>query len=193
MRIGVLLAGVFSLYCGAATAGESSAIFAGGRFWSMQPAFASVLGVTKVVAGYTGGTVENPTYQQVSAGTTGHAEAVEVSYDTDMVGYQQLLDVYWSNIDPVDAGGQFSDRGTQYRSEIFYTDEEQHRLAQKSKIERQAKLGGVKMATLISPAMVFYPAEPYHQEYAKKHSVQYNAYKYGSGRDKRLKEIWNKD
>ncbi|MBY0406487.1 MAG: peptide-methionine (S)-S-oxide reductase MsrA [Rickettsiales bacterium] len=175
-----------------ASAEPKRAIFAGGCFWCMESEFEGTLGVMSVTSGYTGGSIERPSYKDVSAGSTGHAEAVEVVYDPAKVSYKQLLDIYWSNIDPVDAGGQFADRGSQYRTEIFYTDEEQHKLAQDSKRARQAKLAQ-ELATAITPAGVFWPAEEYHQDYAKKNPVHYNAYKYGSGRVNRLKELGNKE
>ncbi len=195
MKLRVLLACVFSLCFAPAYADDApqmkQAIFAGGCFWCMEADFEGTLGVQSVTSGYTGGTVVNPTYQQVSTGTTGHAESILVVYDPAKVTYPQLLDIYWDNIDPTDAGGQFADRGTQYRTEIFYSDEEQHKQAQASKLARQAKLAG-ELATAISPAVTFYPAEAHHQDYAKNNPIQYNAYKYGSGRVNRLKEIWNK-
>ena len=166
------------------------ALFAGGCFWCMEAEFEGTVGVVSVTSGYTGGSVTNPSYKAVSAGDTGHAEAVEVVYDPQKVTYQQLLDIYWSNIDPTDAGGQFADRGSQYRTEIYYADQEQHALAQQSKRERQRRLGA-DVATAISPAGDFYPAETYHQDYARKNPVHYNAYKYGSGRVNRLKELQN--
>jgi methionine-S-sulfoxide reductase len=192
-----VILGFFALFSQAALAADAPAatkhaIFAGGCFWCMESEFEGTLGVISVTSGYTGGTTVNPTYQDVSSGKTGHAEAIDIVYDPAKVGYPQLLDIYWSNIDPTDAGGQFADRGTQYRTEIFYTDEEQHKQAQDSKLARQAKLG-VELATTISPAVTFYKAEDYHQDYARKNVVHYNAYKYGSGRVKRLKELWNKE
>lgn len=189
MRRRVSLFCLLSLLCLPARAEEARAIFAGGCFWCLESEFESVHGVRSVVSGYTGGTTKHPTYAQVSGGATGHAEAIEVVYDPDKVSYRQLLDIYWSNIDPMDAGGQFADRGSQYRTEIFYLDEEQHRLAQESKRARQGKLGQ-ELATTISPAQVFYPAEAYHQDYARKNARHYNAYAYGSGRAERLKAIW---
>lgn len=179
---------VFAFSAHAADANLKKAIFAGGCFWCMESEFKNTLGVVSVVSGYTGGTVEKPSYEQVSSGKTGHAESVEVTYDPEKVSYKQLLDIYWSNIDPTDAGGQFADRGSQYRTEIFYFDEEQHKLAQASKVARAAKLN-TPIATQISAASPFYPAEEYHQDYARKNPVQYNVYKYGSGRVKRLEEL----
>ena len=194
MRIGIIFACLLGFFTTSASAAEEStiqakqAIFAGGCFWCMESEFKGTLGVLSVVSGYTGGTVANPSYEQVSSGKTGHAEAIEITYDPDQIGYKQLLSIYWSNIDPTDAGGQFADRGSQYRTEIFYFDEEQHKLAQESKLALHAKLNR-DIATVISPATVFYPAEEYHQDYAHKNPVQYNAYTYASGREKRLEEL----
>jgi len=167
------------------------AIFAGGCFWCMQAEFEGTEGVASVTSGYTGGSVKNPTYEQVSGGTTGHAEAIEVVYNPAKVAYVKLLDIYWGDIDPTDAGGQFYDRGSQYRTAIFYTTEEQHRLAESSKQKMQEKLKK-PIATEIVPAAEFYPAEDYHQDYYKKNPIRYNAYKMGSGREEKLKEIWDK-
>lgn len=173
---------------GVAAAAQERAIFAGGCFWCMEAELEATPGVVSVVSGYTGGSVKNPSYAQVGTGKTGHAEAVEVLYDAEKVSYGQLLDVYWSNIDPTDAGGQFADRGSQYRTEIFVLNEEQRKLAEESLKKREAKLKQ-KIATRITAASEFYPAEAYHQDYAKQNSVHYTAYKYGSGRVKRLKEL----
>lgn len=167
------------------------AIFAGGCFWCMQAEFAGTEGVSKVTSGYTGGTVKNPTYEQVSGGMTGHAEAIEVLYDPTKVTYEKLLKIYWGNVDPTDASGQFADRGSQYRTGIFYLYDEQKKLAMESKQAMSQKLG-TKLYTEITPAGEFYPAEEYHQDYYKKNPVRYNAYKYGSGRVARLKALWDK-
>lgn len=169
----------------------SHAIFAGGCFWCMQAEFEGTEGVVSVTSGYTGGSVKNPTYEQVSSGTTGHAEAIDIIYDPMKVSYDKLLDIYWDNTDPLDKGGQFADRGTQYRTGIFYADEEQKKLAlaSKAKIEKQL---GQPVVTEITAASEFYPAEEYHQHYSQKNPVHYNAYKYGSGRVGRLKALWDK-
>lgn len=193
MKIRVILACIVGFIALPALADETpaplqKAIFAGGCFWCMEADFEGTIGVSAVVSGYTGGKTANPSYQEVSSGKTGHAEAVEITYDPSKVTYSQLLSIYWSNIDPTDTGGQFTDRGTQYRSEIFYTDEEQHKLAQASKMAKAQKLGK-NIVTIISPATIFYPAEIHHQDYARKNPMQYNAYKYGSGRESRLKEL----
>jgi peptide-methionine (S)-S-oxide reductase len=169
----------------------ATAIFAGGCFWCMEKPFDEVPGVVATTSGYTGGTKLNPTYQEVSAGGTGHAESMRVSYDSTRVTYQQLLDVYWKNIDPTTPNRQFCDAGTQYRSAIFYQGGEQHRLAEESKKKIQDS-GRFKqpIVTEIVAATEFYPAEEYHQDFYKKDPVQYESYRLGCGRDKRLQELW---
>lgn len=169
------------------------AIFAGGCFWCMESPFAKLPGVQSVVSGYIGGHTENPTYREVCTGTTGHTEAVEISYDPGKVRYAQLLEVFWKNIDPTDDSGQFADRGSQYRTGIFYFDEEQKRLAEASK-NRLAASGRFSgpIVTEIVAATHFYPAEDYHQGYCKANPVDYNLYRYGSGRDQFLEKIWGK-
>jgi len=167
------------------------ATFAGGCFWCMEPPFEKLPGVVSVTAGYTGGTKKNPTYEEVSSGRTGHAEAVEVVYDPSKVAYEQLLEVFWRNIDPTQAYGQFADRGTQYRTAIFYHAEEQKRLAEASKdqLEQSGKFDK-PIVTEIAPASTFYPAEEYHQDYYKKHSIHYKLYRAGSGREGFLRTVW---
>jgi peptide methionine sulfoxide reductase msrA/msrB len=167
------------------------ATFAGGCFWCMEPPFEKLDGVKAVVSGYTGGYKETPTYEEVSAGTTGHMEAVEITYDPSKITYEKLLDVFWRQIDPTDAGGQFVDRGTSYKSAIFYHSEEQKRLAMASK-ERLGKSGifGKAIVTEILPASRFYPAEDYHQDYYKNNPVRYTFYRFNSGRDQYLKRRW---
>ena len=167
------------------------ATFAGGCFWCVEEAFDAVNGVTATVSGYIGGHVPNPTYEQVTRGTTGHFEAVEVRYDPAVVSYAELLDVFWRNIDPLDAGGQFCDRGEQYLSAIFYHDDEQRELAERSKRELQerASLPG-DIVTQIVAAMEFYPAEDYHQDYYRRNALRYNFYKFTCGRPDRLEELW---
>jgi peptide-methionine (S)-S-oxide reductase len=167
----------------------AKATFAGGCFWCMEPPFDKLAGVTSTTSGYTGGRAKNPSYEEVSSGTTGHAESVQVAYDPAKVSYEKLLDVYWHNVDPLDGGGQFCDRGTQYRTAIFYQDEEQHRLAEQSKKAVEAKLGK-RVVTQIVPASEFYPAEEYHQNYYQKNPVRYRFYRYNCGRDRRLKDLW---
>jgi peptide-methionine (S)-S-oxide reductase len=173
----------------AAEPAPAKATFAGGCFWCMEGPFDKVPGVISTTSGYTGGQAKNPSYEQVSSGTTGHAESVQVVYDPAKVSYEKLLDVYWHNVDPLDGAGQFCDRGTQYRTAIFYRDEEQHRLAEKSKQDVEAKLGK-RVLTQIVPASEFYAAEDYHQNYYLKNPVRYRFYRYNCGRDRRLKELW---
>lgn len=169
------------------------ATFAGGCFWCMVPEFDKLSGVASVVSGYTGGFMKNPTYEEVSSGTTGHAESVEITYDPGKISFSKLLDVFWHNIDPTVKGRQFCDVGYQYRSAIFYHNEEQKRLAEASKnsLIVSKKIKG-SIYTEIVPAGVFYPAEEYHQNYYKKNPVRYKFYRYNCGRDRRLQEIWGK-
>jgi peptide-methionine (S)-S-oxide reductase len=157
----------------------------------MQPPYDGLEGVVKTTVGYTGGTKGEPTYEEVSAGTTGHAEAVEVVFDPAKVSYDKLLDIFWHNVDPLTSNAQFCDHGTQYRTAIFYHDPEQKRQAEASKsgIESSRILKG-PIVTQIAPAGVFYPAEDYHQEFYTKSSVQYKFYRYNCGRDARLRQIW---
>jgi peptide-methionine (S)-S-oxide reductase len=186
---GLLLAAIGTSTARAAEPALAKATFAGGCFWCMEPPFDKLPGVVSTTSGYTGGRVKNPSYEEVSSGTTGHAESVQVTYDPAKVSYQKLLEVYWHNVDPTDGGGQFCDRGNQYRTAIFYADEEQHRLAEESKKEAEAKLGK-RIVTQIVPASEFYPAEDYHQNYYQKNPVRYRFYRYNCGRDRRLKELW---
>jgi peptide methionine sulfoxide reductase msrA/msrB len=167
------------------------AIFAGGCFWCMESPYEKLDGVKEVISGYTGGQKNDPTYKEVSAGTTGHAEAVEVIFDPAKLSYEELLEVFWRQIDPTDPGGQFADRGSQYRSAIFYLNDEQRALAEKSK-EKLAGSGRFDkpVVTEIVPASRFFRAEDYHQDYYKKNPVRYKLYRYGSGRDRFLKEAW---
>jgi peptide-methionine (S)-S-oxide reductase len=167
------------------------ATFAGGCFWCMEPPFDKLDGVISTISGYTGGTVPGPTYEQVSAGRTGHTEAVQVTYDPSKVTYEKLLDVFWHNIDPTVKDRQFCDIGSQYRSGIFVHDAEQRRLAEASKaaLERNKPFKGA-VVTAIVDAGAFYPAEEYHQDYYLKNPVRYRHYRSGCGRDARLKELW---
>jgi peptide-methionine (S)-S-oxide reductase len=171
-----------------------AATFAGGCFWCMEHPFDELPGVVSVTSGYTGGHTKNPTYEEVSAGGTGHAESVQVVYDPSKISYQQLLERYWHNIDPTVKDRQFCDVGHQYRSAIFYHNEEQHRLAVASK-QALAKSKPFKepILTEIVPAGPFYPAEEYHQHYYKKNPVRYHYYRLTCGRDQRLKELWGKE
>jgi peptide methionine sulfoxide reductase msrA/msrB len=167
------------------------ATFAGGCFWCTESDFEKIDGVVEVVSGYTGGDEENPTYKQVSSGATGHFEAVQVYFDPLKISYAELLEIFWRHVNPTDAGGQFVDRGPQYRSAIFYHDEEQKALAAKSKAAMD-KSGVFKkpLVTPIIPLKEFYPAEDYHQNYYKKNPIRYKFYRSGSGRDQFLDSIW---
>lgn len=177
-----------------APAKTAVATFAGGCFWCMEPPFEKLDGVLEVVSGYTGGRKKAPTYEEVSAGGTGHAEAVRVVYDPSRIGYEKLLEVFWRNIDPTAKDRQFVDVGDQYRSAVFYHDEEQRRLAEASKRELEASGRFDKpIVTEISPAGEFYPAEDYHQDYYKKNPLRYKFYRYNSGRDQFLDKAWGKD
>lgn len=167
---------------------QHTATFAGGCFWCMEPEFANVEGVSQVVSGYTGGTLPNPTYEEVSFGNTGHVEAIEITYDSQKVSYEKLLDIFWSNVDPLDPNGQFCDKGEQYRAGIFYHDETQKELAEKSLIAVTKKLGK-PVSTFIRESATFYPAEDYHQEYYIKNKTRYGIYREGCGRDRRLDEL----
>lgn len=173
-----------------AAVGESrTAIFAGGCFWCMEKPFDELPGVASTTAGYIGGALENPSYRQVVAGKTGHAEAVQVVYDDNQVTYEQLLAVFWRNIDPLDGGGQFCDRGSQYRSAIFYQNAAEQALAEASRDAIAASLGQ-PVATKLEAASTFYPAEAYHQDYYQRNPLRYRYYRHGCGRDKRLAEVW---
>ncbi|MBI5461310.1 MAG: peptide-methionine (S)-S-oxide reductase MsrA [Gammaproteobacteria bacterium] len=167
----------------------ATAVFAGGCFWCMEPPFDALAGVTATTSGFTGGHQANPSYKDVSSGGTGHVEAVQISYDPAQLSYQELLDVYWRNIDPVDDGGQFCDRGQEYLSVIFYQNEEQKKLAEQSKATVEDRLGR-PVATALRPAAPFYAAEDYHQDYYRKNPVRYKYYRYSCGRDQRLEELW---
>jgi peptide-methionine (S)-S-oxide reductase len=173
--------------------GLARATFAGGCFWCMEPPFDGLPGVVSTTSGYAGGGKDNPTYEEVSAGITGHAEVVQVAYDPTKISYERLLDVFWRNIDPTTGDRQFCDRGTQYRPAIFFHDEAQKRAAEasKRKIEQSGKLPG-PIATQIVPLTKFYPAEEYHQDFYKKNPVRYKTYRFGCGRDARLAELWGK-
>ena len=180
------------------TSGQSEtrsekATFAGGCFWCMEPPFDELPGVISTTSGYTGGQKKNPTYEEVSAGGTGHAESVEVVFDPAKVTYQQLLDVFWKNIDPTTPDRQFCDVGSQYRSAIFYHSDEQKRLALASKktIDDSGRFKQ-PVVTEVVPAAAFYRAEEYHQDYYKKNPIRFKYYKFGCGRAKRLEQLWGK-
>jgi peptide-methionine (S)-S-oxide reductase len=172
-------------------AGEAVAIFAGGCFWCMEPPYDALPGVISTTSGYIGGRTANPTYEQVSRGATGHTEAVQVRYDPAKVDYQTLLDVFWRNIDPLAVDRQFCDAGSQYRSGIFPTHAEQRRLAEASR-QQVAQRFSQPIATEITDAGRFYPAEEYHQDYYLKNPVRYKFYRFSCGRDARLQELWGK-
>jgi peptide-methionine (S)-S-oxide reductase len=176
---------------GQGAAQQQTATFAGGCFWCVEADFDKVPGVISTTSGYTGGQVANPSYEQVSHGGTGHAEAVEIAFDPAKVSYQKLLDVFWHNIDPLAKDAQFCDHGNQYRSAIFYHGEEQRRLAEASKAE-VAKRFEQPIATEIVPAGPFYKAEDYHQDYYMKNPVRYKFYRFNCRRDARLEALWGK-
>ncbi len=171
--------------------GSAKATFAGGCFWCMEQPFDQLPGVISTTSGYTGGTQPNPTYKQVSSGTTGHTESVRVEYNPAQVSYETLLQTYWHNIDPLDAKGQFCDKGNQYRSAIFYETPKQKKLAQTSK-QALEKSGQFQqpIATEIVAASTFYPAEDYHQNFYQTHTAKYKFYRLGCGRDRRLQQVW---
>jgi len=172
----------------------ATALFAGGCFWSMEKSFEDVPGVLTAVSGYSGGTVANPSYEEVCSGTTGHYETVRVEYDPAKISYDQLLDIYWHNTDPTDPTGQFCDHGKQYQPVVFVADERQRRAAEASKeaLERSHVLKR-PVVTRILPAGPFYPAEDYHQDFFKKEPERYEAYRIGCGRDRVMTALWGKD
>jgi peptide-methionine (S)-S-oxide reductase len=178
----------------ASSAPPETAVFAGGCFWSEEKTFEGTPGVLTVESGYTGGQAKNPSYEQVEEGTTGHVESVQIQYDPSKISYEKLLDIYWHNVDPLDASGQFCDHGPQYHSAIFYRDEAQKKAAEasKAKLEADPRFHG-KIATQIVPASAFYRAEEYHQDFAKKNPFRYGQYRMGCGRDRRLKAIWGEE
>ncbi len=189
--VATLLACVVPLPSAGAAPPLAKATFAGGCFWCMEPPFDALAGVVSTTSGYTGGSKAKPTYEEVSAGGTGHTEAVEIVYDPSKVSYEKLLDVFWHNIDPTARDRQFCDKGSQYRSAIFTHDDTQQRLAEESKqaLERANKLPG-PIVTEIAAAGPFYAAEAYHQDYYQKNPIRYRYYRYGCGRDARLREVW---
>jgi peptide-methionine (S)-S-oxide reductase len=169
----------------------ATATFAGGCFWCMESDFEKVPGVSSVVSGYTGGRAVDPSYEQVSGGGTGHRESVEITFDPAKVTYGQLVDIFWRNIDPLDASGQFCDKGEQYTAAIFWHDAEQRRIAELS-LRNARKRFGDRVATVVLPAGPFYRAEEYHQDYYKKNRLQYRFYRASCGRDARLKAVWGR-
>lgn len=171
----------------------AKATFAGGCFWCMEEVYEKVDGVISVISGYTGGKLAHPTYEQVSAGGTGHAESVEIIYDPQKVSYERLLEVFWHNVDPTTPNAQFCDHGSQYRSAIFYHDETQKRLIDESKkAVESSKSFPQPIVTEIVPSEIFYQAEDYHQDFYKKNPVRYKFYKWNCGRSQRLEQLWGK-
>ncbi|WP_019994881.1 peptide-methionine (S)-S-oxide reductase MsrA [Aureimonas ureilytica] len=188
LRPGLVALALFASLAPVAAQAEE-AIFAGGCFWSMETDLDRVDGVTSTTSGYIGGTLKNPTYQDVITERTGHYEAVKVTYDPAKISYEKLLSAYWHSIDPTDAGGQFCDRGPSYRTAIFPLDEAQRKAAEVSAKVVAADLKQT-VATQILPSATFYPAEDYHQDYAKKNPGHYNAYRMGCGRDRAVRAVW---
>ncbi|NYS60250.1 peptide-methionine (S)-S-oxide reductase MsrA [Vreelandella salicampi] len=192
----VAAAGSLSLPLAADTnidAGTSAqAIFAGGCFWCMEPPYDRQPGVSATLSGYIGGELDNPTYEEITDGDTGHAEAVKIEYDPEQISYEQLLTIFWRNIDPFAEGRQFCDVGNQYRSAIFYDNDEQRELAEASKAEMEDRFGR-DIATEIVSADTFWPAEEYHQNYYEKNPVRYKFYRFSCGRDGRLEEVWGEE
>jgi peptide methionine sulfoxide reductase msrA/msrB len=190
----IILGVAMMITSGPADAATEKATFAGGCFWCMEPPYEKLDGVKEVISGYTGGHKKNPTYKEVTTGTTGHLESVEVIYDPSKITYEKLLDVFWRQIDPTDIGGQFVDRGSSYLSAIFYHSEEQKQLAERSKAGLEASGRFDKpIVTPIRPAGPFYRAEEYHQDYYKKSPIRYKFYRYNSGRDRFLDKVWSKE
>jgi peptide-methionine (S)-S-oxide reductase len=190
-----LAAALLIVFATAGSAGDREetgyATFAGGCFWCTEADFEKIEGVVAVTSGYTGGTVKDPSYEEVSAGKTGHAEAVRVVFDPNIVSYRELLDTFWHSIDPTVADRQFCDVGSQYRSAIFYHDEAQREAADRSLAElERTKPFPEPIVTEITAATAFYPAEAYHQDYYKKNKLRYSYYRKGCGRDRRLAELW---
>jgi peptide-methionine (S)-S-oxide reductase len=190
--IGGVLLVMITTQANATTDGKTEiATFAGGCFWCMQHPFDELPGVISTTVGYTGGKEENPKYTQVSAGNTGHAEAVQVLFDPNVIGYDQLLDIYWRNTDPTTPNRQFCDVGSQYRPAIFYHDENQRKLAEASKVSLgQSKSFPEGIITEITPAGTFWAGEEYHQNYYINNPIRYKYYRFGCGRDHRLKQLW---
>ena len=189
--LGGLMLGAALMAAEPPAAAKATAVFAGGCFWCMEPPYDALPGVVATTSGFTGGQKANPTYKEVSGGNTGHVEAVQIVYDPAKVSYEKLLEVFWRNVDPLDGGGQFCDRGHEYTTAIFYQSEEQKKLAEQSKGSIEKQLGR-PVATVIRPAAPFYAAEDYHQDYYLKNPVRYKYYRYSCGRDQRLEKLWGK-
>lgn len=191
-----LLLSILTLYSMTAISAETKAIatFAGGCFWCMEPPFDKLDGVISTTSGYTDGQKKNPSYKEVSAGGTGHTEAIQIEYNPSKISYQELLAVFWKNIDPTTRDAQFCDHGTQYRSGIYYHDEAQRKAAEASlKSLEQNKPFKQAIVTELDPASTFYPAEDYHQDYYQKNPIRYKYYRYSCGRDQRLDQLWGED
>jgi peptide-methionine (S)-S-oxide reductase len=192
LSLGVILLSGGTAYSASQSPGgteTSKATFAGGCFWCMEPPFDKLDGVISTISGYAGGKKKNPTYEEVSAGNTGHAEVVQITYDPKKITYEKLLEVFWHNVDPLTPNRQFCDVGSQYRTAIFYHDETQKRLAEESK-KALAKRFKEPIVTEIVAAAEFYPAEDYHQDYYTKNPLRYKYYRYSCGRDQRLEALW---
>jgi peptide-methionine (S)-S-oxide reductase len=185
----IVLAQAGALHAASSNTETAKATLAGGCFWCMEPPYDELDGVLATISGYAGGKKKNPTYEEVSSGTTGHTEVVQVTYDPKKISYSKLLEVFWRNNDPLTPNRQFCDAGSQYRSAIFYHDESQKRLAEASK-QTVAKRFKKPIVTEIVAAAEFYPAEDYHQDYYKKNPIRYKIYRYNCGRDQRLEELW---
>ncbi|MGA8164869.1 MAG: peptide-methionine (S)-S-oxide reductase MsrA [Waddliaceae bacterium] len=181
----------FQLLADPAKGNVEQATFAGGCFWCMEPVFDDLEGVVKTTVGYSGGETKNPSYKEVSSGKTGHAESIQIDFDPTKIRYEELLDHFWKNIDPTVKDQQFCDKGNQYRSAIFYHNEKQKQLAERSKEQLIRSQRFDHIFTEISPASTFYPAEDYHQKYYKKNPYRYKIYRYLCGRDQRLNQLWN--
>jgi len=194
--VAIFLIGAWNLQSTSQAAADGTpgkAYFAGGCFWCMEEAFEKVEGVLSATSGYMGGKVVNPSYEEVSAGRTGHAESIEVVYDPAKVSYQKLLDVFWRNVDPITPNAQFCDHGSQYRSAVFFQTDEEKRASDTSKqVIEQSKRFTEPIVTQIVMASQFYPAEEYHQDFYKKNPERYHEYRSGCGRDRRLTELWGK-
>ncbi len=188
MRVILAMIMLASAWGGSALAAEK-AYFAGGCFWCIESDFEHVTGVLEARSGYTGGTLDNPTYKTVTAGNTGHFEAVEITYDPKVVAYSQLIEIFFRSVDPTDSGGQFCDRGDSYRTAIFPLNDEQTKIAVDAKRLAATTLGK-HIATVVQPAMTFFPAEDYHQDYYKKNSLKYNFYRFTCGRNKQVEKVW---
>ena len=196
ITVAILLIGAWSMQSTSQAAADATlgkAYFAGGCFWCMEEVFEKVEGVLSATSGYMGGAVSNPTYEEVSAGRTGHTESVEVVYDPAKVSYQKLLDAFWHNVDPITPNAQFCDHGSQYRSAIFFQTEDEKRASDSSKQSiEQSRRFKEPIVTQIAMAPQFYHAEEYHQDFYKKNPIRYKLYKYNCGRAQRLEELWGK-